>query len=309
MDALASVVRDFIREPGEDFVDADFSNIEGRVAGWLAGDDELLDLFRAGVDVYKVMAGSIYGVDPEDVTKDQRTTGKIAVLSCGYGTGWKRFREMAAAQGHPLGDGMSKITVFKYRKARKAIVSTWHQFGDAAIAAIREPGTKFSAGEFVSFRYGRTGGFAALTMTLPSGRRLVYPEAQVVTKEITSEVLVEAEDGTVVTETRTFTAEGVNFYGPQQDSALWGRVDTHGSKLFENACQAVAGDFLMHGLLRAQAAGFVVPMVVHDQALALHRPETGHTMERFVECLTTLPAWAPDFPLKAEAHVARCYSK
>lgn len=309
LEAVASVVRNFVRHETYDFIDTDLANIEGRVAGWLAGDEPLLSDFRAGVDVYKIMAGSIYGVGHEEVTKSQRMTGKIAVLSCGYGTGWRRFQEMASAQGHPLDDEMSQLTVFKYRKARQPIVATWRQFGEAAIRAIRNPGEEYKAGEHVVFRYGRTGGFAALTMRLPSGRRLVYPHARVLTKEVTSDVLVENEDGSITTESKTFTAESVSFYGPKQATAQWGEVETHGSKLFENACQAVAGDFLVHGLLLAQEAGYEIPMVIHDQALAYHRPETGHTLERFLDLLTTVPSWAPGFPLKAEASVARCYSK
>jgi hypothetical protein len=309
LEALASIVRNFVREGEGDFIDLDLANIEGRVAGWLASDDDLLSQFRAGVDVYKIMAGSIYSVAPEEVTKDQRLTGKIAVLSCGYGTGWPRFQTMAEAQGHPLDDETAKLTVFKYRKARKAIVSTWRAFGDAAVGAIREPGATYLAGEHVKFRYGKTGGFAALLMILPSGRRLVYPEPRVDTREITAEVLTENEEGEIVSETKTFATESVSFYGQPANSVHWARVETHGAKLFENACQATAGDFLTHGLLLAEDEGYQVPVIVHDQALAKHSPETGHTLEKFLELMTRVPEWATGFPLKAEAHIAPCYSK
>lgn len=309
LEAVASVVRNFVRHEEHDFIDADFSQIEARVAGWVADDEGLLDQFRAGVDVYKVMASAIYDVDVAEVSKDQRFTGKTAVLGCGYGTGWKKFQVMTQNLGQPLDDETCQLAVFKYRKARQPIVITWRQFGDAAVCAIRNPGEIYKAGEHVEFRYGRTGGFAALTMRLPSGRRLVYPHARVLTKEVTSDVLVENEDGTITTEQRTFTAESVSFYGPKQATAQWGEVETHGSKLFENSVQAIAGDFLTHGLLLAQDAGYEIPMVVHDQAIAYYRPDRMLTRERFVDLLTTVPAWAPGFPLKAEANVVRCYSK
>lgn len=309
LEAVASVVRNFVRHETYNFIDADLANIEGRVAGWLAGDEELLADFHAGTDVYKVMAGSIYGIAPDQVNKEQRMTGKIAVLSCGYGTGWRRFQEMAVAQGHPLDAGMCMRTVHRYRQARHPIVAIWRQCGEAAVAAIRNPGETYEAGEHLSFRYGRTGGFPALTMLLPSGRRLIYPHARVLTKEVTADILTEQEDGTITMEQKTFTATSVGFHGPRATSVKWGEVETHGSKLFENACQASAGDFLVHGLLLAERAGYEIPMVIHDQALAYHKPKTGHTLERFLDLLTTVPAWAPGFPLKAEANVVPCYSK
>lgn len=308
LEALSSVVRNFIRADNQKFIDLDLANIEGRVAGWLAGDEDLLNQFRAGVDVYKVMAGAIYSVPPEEVTKSQRLTGKIAVLSCGYGTGWARFQTMAEAQGQPLDDKTAKLTVFKYRKARSAIVATWRAFGDAAASALRDPGAVYKAGELVTFRYGKTCGFPALLMTLPSGRRLVYPDPRIETRGITAEVLTENEAGEIVSETMTFTTDSITFYG-QGLNNNWTRVETHTSRLFENACQATAGDFLNHGLLLAEDAGFEVCSVIHDQALAKHEPEKGLTLDKFLELMTRVPEWATGFPLKAEAHTTHCYSK
>jgi DNA polymerase len=307
MEALASIIRNFIREPDARMIDLDLANIEGRVAGWLAGDEVLLDEFRAGLDVYKVMASSIYGVDINEVDADQRMTGKVAVLSCGYGTGWRKFQDMALAYGHELDDATCRLTVYKYRKARRPIVQAWQDFGDAAIAALRNPGESYFAGEHVRFKYGRIGGFPALIMTLPSGRSLIYPEPQLISKEITADILVEADDGAIIMEERQFSATSINFYGQQQGKTVWGRIETHGSKLFENACQAVAGDFLVHGLLDARAAGFRVTMVVHDQALCPWQ-YTGADKE-FLRLMTNIPPWAPGFPLKAEVKVVECYSK
>lgn len=310
LEALASVVRNFVREPDADYIDLDFSNIEGRVVGWLAGDEDLTGMFAAGVDVYKVTAAAIYGVEVDDVTPAQRALGKVTCLAANYGMGWPRFVLTASAQGLKVDDALARRTIYTYRKARAPIVSLWRTVGEAAVSAVRAPGEFFqcSAIDRTGFRYGRTGGFPALLMTLPSGRKLCYPHARVVVKEVTAEVLIE-RDGEIVTETRVFPAESIRFHGPRQGAAGWGDVDTHGSKLVENMTQATAGDFLVHGLLAAQKEGFEVPAVIHDQALAIHRPEKDLTLERFLRCMTRVPAWAPGFPLKAEANIVPCYSK
>ena len=72
---------------GHVFIDCDSSQIEARTLAWLAGQDDLVEAFDKGEDVYKIMASSIYGVAEKDVTKDQRFVGKTTILGAGYGMG------------------------------------------------------------------------------------------------------------------------------------------------------------------------------------------------------------------------------
>jgi len=69
------------------FIDCDSSQIEARTLAWLAGQDDLVDAFDKGEDVYKIMASSIYEVPIDKVTDDQRFVGKTTILGCGYGMG------------------------------------------------------------------------------------------------------------------------------------------------------------------------------------------------------------------------------
>jgi len=65
------------------FLDADYAAIEARIVNWLAGQEDALSEYRAGVDRYKVMASMIYRVPAETVNKHpQRFVGKQAVLGC-----------------------------------------------------------------------------------------------------------------------------------------------------------------------------------------------------------------------------------
>ena len=67
---------------GTVYIDCDSSQIEARTLAWLAGQNDLVEAFDKGEDVYKIMASSIYGVPLEEVTKDQRFVGKTTILGC-----------------------------------------------------------------------------------------------------------------------------------------------------------------------------------------------------------------------------------
>ncbi|UXE05687.1 intein-containing DNA polymerase precursor [Salmonella phage GSP003] len=74
----ASTVRScIIPEAGHKFVVADYSNVEGRGLVWLAGEETALDTFRAGLDIYCVTAGKMFGMDPDDIKKERKDLRQI----------------------------------------------------------------------------------------------------------------------------------------------------------------------------------------------------------------------------------------
>lgn len=114
---LAKLIRAAIYHP-DGLVWADYSNIEGRVAPWLANSlagERKLDMFRRGLDPYKVNAAQMYSVQYEEVTGEQRQAGKVAELAClGPDTqvltqaGFKRIIEISTAD--KLWDGEEWVT-------------------------------------------------------------------------------------------------------------------------------------------------------------------------------------------------------
>lgn len=114
--ANANKLKLSIKAPdGYVLVDADSSQIEARTVAWLAGQDDLVEAFDRGEDVYKIMASAIYNKSVQEVTKEERFVGKTAILGCfGADTkvltnvGWKRIVEVQATD--LLWDGEEWVT-------------------------------------------------------------------------------------------------------------------------------------------------------------------------------------------------------
>ncbi len=75
----------FVAEPGYLLVSADYSQIELRLLAHLSGDPALIDAFRGGADIHTAVAAEVFGVDPGQVTGDQRATAKMVNFGIVYG--------------------------------------------------------------------------------------------------------------------------------------------------------------------------------------------------------------------------------
>ena len=77
----------FKADPGRALVECDYSNIEMRLAAEISGEPTLLRLYHEGADLHKVTASKVFGVQEEDVTKEQRQVAKIINFGALYGGG------------------------------------------------------------------------------------------------------------------------------------------------------------------------------------------------------------------------------
>ena len=123
--------------PGHLLVIADSASIEARVLAWLAEQQDLLEIFWQKGDPYKTMAATIYGKPETEITKEERTLGKVAVLGCGYGMGASKFQATAKTYGIDIDFDLAQLAVTTYRQTNKSIVDLW-RFLDGMIPFMQK---------------------------------------------------------------------------------------------------------------------------------------------------------------------------
>jgi DNA polymerase-1 len=75
----------FVAPPGCVIASADYSQIELRIMAHLSGDEALLHAFTAGLDVHRATAGEVFGVEPDQVSSEQRRYAKVINFGLIYG--------------------------------------------------------------------------------------------------------------------------------------------------------------------------------------------------------------------------------
>jgi len=77
--------RAFVPAPGFKLMVADYNQIELRCIAHLAEDPGLIESFESGRDIHRETAARIFGVDPSEVTVDQRSKAKMVSYGLAYG--------------------------------------------------------------------------------------------------------------------------------------------------------------------------------------------------------------------------------
>jgi len=207
--------------PRKDLLACDYSAIEARGVAWLAGQDDILDIFRSGQDVY-VYAASRVG-------SKSRQLGKILTLALGYGMGAVKFQSTAAAGGTTLTLKEADTLKRQWRENNAAIVGFWYALEDAFRTSIHEPGVVQTVGRLSIVT---VPGRAYLRIILPSGRSIYYFRPH--TKRTKKTVRIVNDTGEI--EEREFESEELRFYTVSRDKRSMEREATYGGKL------CVAGD-------------------------------------------------------------------
>ena len=93
---------DFVRgifgaPPGHLFVECDYSQVELRVAAFLANEPNMLHLYNTGQDIHTRMAMRMTGKPESEVTKEERKKAKAVNFGFLYGMGWAKFIDTAWA--------------------------------------------------------------------------------------------------------------------------------------------------------------------------------------------------------------------
>jgi len=262
-----------VAAPGNRLVIADFAQIEARVLAWLAGQQDVLDVFKSGQDIYVATAARIGSAN--------RLLGKVLVLACGYGMGPARFQETAAGYGLSLDMHEAETAVMSWREANPRVVDFWRGCQKAVQQVMRTLGASERVGA-VTFIH-RPG---LLLARLPCGRHLTYRAPRLdVSGQGRNEISYRGSLG-----------------------GNWVRLRTWGGKIVENLSQAVARDVMVEAML--QLGGVDLIATVHDELIA-EAPEAraDAVLGLMLATMRVTPAWAPGLPMEAAGAVVRRYTK
>ena len=306
-----SVLSDCLRgmicaAPGHTLMAADFSNIEGRVLAWLAGEEWKLDAFRAydrheGPDLYVLGYSKSFHIPIDQVTKDQRQIGKVQELALGYQGGVGAFQTLARGYGITVGDARAEEIKTAWRDAHSHIVQYWYDLETASYNAVRYPGHAFTAH---TITYKKSGSF--LFCQLPSGRVLTYPYPQLRTVDTSWGEPKEAV--TYMTVVDQQTQKKAKILPDPNAHRTWQRVATYGGKLAENVTQAVSRDILAEALVRCEDHGYPVCLHVHDEVVT-EVPENRDLLPGFLVQMATSPLWCQTLPISVEGWRGKRYRK
>jgi DNA polymerase len=272
--------------PGYVVVVGDESQVECRVDGWLAKQQDLCDQFERGEDVYSIFAGKVVGHEVTKKNKPERFLGKTATLGLGFGMGWLKFQltvrtksRLDLGQLIALSDADSQHIVTLYRTINFMIVRLWSHcenlLPSIQAGVMTELGVVFTRKDEI---------------VGPNGLRLRY---------------------------RNLRKEMRPAYGTDKLKPTWvydwGRETKtlFGGKVCENIVQFLARIVVMDAAVRIRkTTGFAFAHQGHDELSYVVPKSEGEGMKQVLtEELSRRPSWAPGLPLACEVGIGECYGE
>jgi DNA polymerase len=291
-------LRRSLRAPkGKKVVAIDASQIEARLNATLSGEEQLVEAFREGRDVYAEFAFDIYGyeIDRSDERFEiEGFVGKTAVLSLGYGSSPPTFQNMCRNKS----EGRVKLTdmdgiriVGLYRQRYKRIVQNWN-YAQKTIIPMLMGANEGSMQQLQSLRDQPEGDWNVWgpvrilhnAIELPNGNRLRYRDLK-----------YEVYDG----------RPGWSFMRGVRPHSLYG------AKVVENVIQALAFIHIMETAIRVKhlTNGLLMPVhQVHDELVYIEDDSIAEMVKRLVvREMSRPPSWMPQAPLAAKGHIGQTY--
>lgn len=285
---------------GAKLIICDASQIEARMAAFLAGFDAKLDVFRlndkvvgytdsgkeirGGPDVYCVGAAGIYGrpID-KDEDPNERFIGKVFELSGQYGAGAVRTRNTFAQgiYGPPVIMELEEVKTYlrNWRMANQPIIDLWGTLDNAARRAFLE-GVEVEIGPLIFERYKADG-----YIHLPNGTFMKY-----------TNVNINPDNGEFGYMSR---------YGWTK---LWGGI------ILENACQSLCCALLKKQMLAMLDDPLLeylrLANTVHDEVLGVaYADEAEQAYARMRWHMSQDDVWCRGIPLNAAGKISFIYDK
>jgi len=253
-------------------IDCDSSQIEARTVAWLAGQQDLVDAFENGEDVYKIMASAIYNKPVDDITKDERFVGKTTILGAGYGMGAVKFQSQLKVFGVDVSLDECKRIIDVYRRTYPKIPALWREAQRCIEAILSGNAVSFPVVQFDP----RERGFL-----LPSGLWQRYDGLRSVPQ-----------------------ATGGMQY---EYMTRKGATKIYGGKVIENLCQAIARCVIAEQMILISKK-YPVVLTVHDAVACIAPEAEAEQAVQYVEtCMRTRPDWAKTLPLNCESGYGKSY--
>lgn len=259
--------------PGYLLVDCDSSQIEARVLAWLAEQEDLVEGFARGEDVYRKTGSKIYGMEEAALSDELRRRSKGAVLGAGYGMGPTRFQKQMQDLGDRLGMEECVSIIYAYRNMYPNIPQLWKQGGHALEALHQGKTMHIGPDDVLTVN--------ALGIRLPNNMYIRYRNLR-------------------------FNEQGEYIYDENKGRAtLQQRI--YGPKVVENLCQALAR-IIIGGQLLTVAKRYKVAMTVHDSIVSLVPEGEAEEGREFIErAMRSPPSWAKGLPLNCESKIGVSY--
>ena len=264
--------------PGHLLYVADLSNIEARMLAWFAGQDELVEQFRRGDDIYSNFATKIYGrpINKRD-NPTERFVGKTAILGLGYGMGAAKFKltleSGAMGPAMQIAETEAMNVVNTYRTSYDRIPTLWSRLQELLIKSTH-PATRGETYRCITI--------GDKSLHLPNGMSLRY------------------EDLTI------------NRDGSLNYKFRKARETTWGGRIAENVIQALARIVITDAMLRLDKnySDMDVVLTVHDEVIVVAPEDNPDArMDTIIKELCVPPQWASSLPLDAEGGYDKVYSK
>jgi len=261
-------------------INCDSSQIEARVLAWLSGQDDVVQQFSNGDDVYSIFASKVYNRTITKANPVERFVGKTCVLGLGYGTGWRKLQHTLKTQppGAVIDDEECQAIVNLYRDVNSDIISLWKDC-DKALEEIcnwDEKSDPYYLGEHKVLQVTGDG------IYLPNGLLIRYPKLRFDTEGEKSQYKYKSRRGEI---------------------SIWGGA------VVENVVQALARIVVGEQMLAINERYRVV-LTVHDAAVIVV-PEAvkDEAMSFIIEKMSTPPSWATTLPVACEAKYGHSYGE
>jgi DNA polymerase len=259
-------------------INCDSSQIEARVLVWLAGQDDIVEWYKDGRDVYSEFASKVYGRTITKADATERFVGKTCTLGLGYGTGWAKLQHTLKTQPPcaVLDDLECQRLVKVYREVNDKVIKLWEEC-DKALKDMANwsPTMKpYYLGRHKCLEVSAAG------IKLPNGLYIYYPNLRQEKIDGKTKFVYKSRRG---------------------DITIWG------GSVVENVVQALARIIVGEQMLHISEKYRPV-LTVHDAIVNVVSKEEIDTAMKFItDIMSTPPTWAEGLPVACEAKYGESY--